>query len=470
MKTTWAPYAGVGIFNDPIHRTVRFTVPVAGRDEVTEKDLIDHPWLQRLRSIFQLQSARWVYPSAEHTRFQHSLGSMAVASLWAHQVYPTLRQVAPDTPSPGLVEALLRVAALLHDVGHGPFSHFFEENYLRPHGLTHEQMGARIVLEVLAEAVRGIRRTPAYELEPGEVLDPRWVAFLIQKGRVADPEVPLWVRLLAPVFGGVYTADNMDYVLRDSYMCGVATGPVDIHRLLYYTFFTSHGLTVHRAGTQALYMFLAARLYLYQNVYYHRTARAIDLQMREIFPETMASLETELPGPPEQDLAAYYRLTDWFIFETVRRWQGERSGSTRHRIAQAWQRLMDRQIEWKAVFETTLTLASADHLRAVDVGSERLEAYIREALPPSLRSLDLRVDMAMKDARPLNPLQMGSQQVYVYDPATRTVGKEALSRLLEWLPARIVQFRVFARSYEHASEVGRAVERVLHHLIEGAGR
>ena len=103
MKEMLSPYTGVGILNDPIHGYIRFTVPAPGRTEATERDLIDHPWMQRLRSIFQLQSARWVYPSAEHTRFQHGLGTMAVAGWWAEQIYPTLQQVVPDTPSLGLV-------------------------------------------------------------------------------------------------------------------------------------------------------------------------------------------------------------------------------------------------------------------------------------------------------------------------------------------------------------------------------
>ena len=76
-----APYDGSALIADPIHKYVTFTVPYAHPDphEHTEKDLIDSPWVQRLRYIYQLQSARWVYPSAEHTRFVHSLGTMHVA-------------------------------------------------------------------------------------------------------------------------------------------------------------------------------------------------------------------------------------------------------------------------------------------------------------------------------------------------------------------------------------------------------
>src|SRR6266545_7586863 len=117
-----APYDGSALIADPIHKYVSFTVPFANPDpsEKTEKDLIDSPWVQRLRYIYQLQSARWVYPSAEHSRFQHSLGVMHVAGRFARHLYPSLAKVIPDLPSFPYVEELLRVTALLHDIGHGP--------------------------------------------------------------------------------------------------------------------------------------------------------------------------------------------------------------------------------------------------------------------------------------------------------------------------------------------------------------
>jgi len=87
-----APYDGSALIADPIHQYISFTVPYSTPDhsERTEKDLIDSPWVQRLRSIYQLQSARWVYPSAEHSRFVHSLGTMHVAGQFARHLHPFL--------------------------------------------------------------------------------------------------------------------------------------------------------------------------------------------------------------------------------------------------------------------------------------------------------------------------------------------------------------------------------------------
>jgi len=115
----------------------------------------------------------------------------------------------------------------------------------------------------------------------------------------------------------IYTVDNLDYVLRDAYMCGVAVGPVDIDRLMYYTFFTDKGLTLHKSGLTALNMFLNARLYMYTNVYYHRTTRAIDQHLKELFKDTMAAL---FPYDPSENLTAYVDLTDWSLLEAVRQW------------------------------------------------------------------------------------------------------------------------------------------------------
>jgi HD superfamily phosphohydrolase len=106
---------GTGLIADPIYHYILMTDRVEG--EETERDVIDTPWVQRLRRIFQLQSARWVYPSAEHTRFQHSLGTMHVAGAFSEKLYPSLSQVDNDIPSFPFIEELLRLGGLLHDVG-----------------------------------------------------------------------------------------------------------------------------------------------------------------------------------------------------------------------------------------------------------------------------------------------------------------------------------------------------------------
>src|SRR6185369_9216398 len=122
-------YQGRGLIADPIHQYILYARPDGGPGESTEQDLIDSPWMQRLRRVPQLQSARWVFPAAEHSRFQHSLGAMHLA---------------------------------------GRFGHFFDDNFLADFDLTHEKVGQRIIREELGDLIRGLRRSPTGPFEDGE--------------------------------------------------------------------------------------------------------------------------------------------------------------------------------------------------------------------------------------------------------------------------------------------------------------
>ena len=137
------PFSAVNLISDPIHGYVELTKRLTADEsaaaglppeDVAEEDLLDTAWVQRLRRISQLQSARWVFPTAEHSRFTHGLGVMHEAGLWARSLYPSLRTAllgrSDPAPSEGLVVETLRVAGLLHDVGHGPFAHFFDDHVL----------------------------------------------------------------------------------------------------------------------------------------------------------------------------------------------------------------------------------------------------------------------------------------------------------------------------------------------------
>ncbi len=450
-------YDGTALLGDPVHGYISFTTPRAA-GEKTEKDLIDTAWMQRLRQIYQLQSARWVYPSAEHSRFQHSLGAMHLAGRFARHLYPSLKAAAPDCPSANFIEELLRVTALLHDVGHGPFGHFFDDNYLEQFDLTHEKLGQHIIKTELAEIIRDIRRSPNGEFAKKEKLDPEQIAFLIGKGAqpASTAKKQQWLVFLQPLLSGIYTVDNLDYVMRDAYMCGVAIGAVDIDRLMYYTFFTDKGLTLHKSGLTALNMFLNARLYMYTNVYYHRTTRAIDEHLKELFKDTMAAL---FPFNPVENLKAYLELTDWSLLEAVRKWGNNGDGSE-DTLGREWMAILSRDVKWKMAYDVTLSMKTFEKGKTI-IDARELVSRIKKHLSPKLKELQFRVDMASQDPRPVNPLMMGERQIHVFNPSTRKVEKEPLKDFFDYIPARVVQCRVFTLNHDHDEELAEIVEKVL---------
>jgi hypothetical protein len=398
-----------------------------------------------------------VFPAAEHSRFQHSLGAMHLAGRFAQQLYPSLRAIFPDAPSAALIEELLRMAGLLHDVGHGPFGHFFDDNFLVDFDLTHELLGQRIIREELADVLRELRRSPSGPFNADERIDPEWICYLMGKSYTHPLEShPKWLPFLKPLLSGVFTADNMDYVLRDAYMCGVAVGPIDIERIIYYSFFSEKGLTLDRSGLQAFTMFLNARFYMYTNVYYHRTTRGIDLHLKEIFRETM---RIAFPYDLRKELHPYLHLTEWTLLEDVGRWH-DADDAERRALGVEWRHVLDRRLKWRMSGEEVLDQFEARKGQGF-LNPDEVEKRVTSFLPPSLRDFPFKIDMALQDPRPLNPLKMGDRQIYVFDAATGSVSEEPLSEILKYLPGKVAQCRIFAVTHEHDAALATALKRAL---------
>ncbi len=450
-------HKGLALFADPVHQYIPFVVPVK-EGEKTEKDLIDSPYMQRLRHICQLQSARWVYPSAEHSRFQHSLGVMHVAGRFARKLYPSLSRVLKKRcPSEPFIEEILRITALLHDIGHGPWGHFFDDNFLIKFKITHEDISQQIAIEKLGDIIREIRRGPSGKFKKDEQINPAHIAFLIKKDDESKKkDLPQWLTMLTPLFNGIYTVDNLDYVLRDSYMCGVAIGPVDLERLLYYTDFTREGLTLHRNGTSALTMFLNTRLYLFSNVYYHRTTRAIDLHLKEIFSDTMKYI---FPKNPLENLDGYLKLTDWSLLEEVSGWRRSKVKKKRA-LGEEWNKISNRQVKWKMAYQGTVSIKEMEVGKTV-IKEKDWKDRIENNLPAQLNDLSFQVDMASQDPRPENPVKMGQMQIHIFDPATGKISKEHLKRLFEYIPSKVFLYRVFALNHQYDRELSEAAEKAL---------
>lgn len=452
------PFKGTALIADPIYNYIPFTVPDHPAEK-TEKDLIDSPWMQRLRRIYQLQSARWVYPSAEHTRFQHSLGTMHMAAKFASHLYPSLKATCRSVPSYNCFEELFRVAGLLHDIGHGPYGHFFDDNFLALYGLTHEKLGQEIIEKKLGAIINKIRRSPSGPFRKGESIKPEHVGFLIVKppGR-ADSRQPQWLKHLQQLFSGIFTVDNLDYVQRDAYMTGFSVDIVDINRLLFYSFFSEKGLTLHQAGISAFTRFLNARLNLYTNVYHHRTGRAIDFHMQEIFRDTM---EKVFPHNPKRALNKYLRLNDWALIQEVETWR-DSSDPAKKRLGREWDAIINRRVKWKVAYSTELTIDRAQKGIISFQKPHQLEQAIRELLPAPIQKIPFRVDLAIQDPRPLNPMAESNKRINIYNPSTGLTSHEPLNEIFKYIPARVVLFRVFTLNHKHDAALAVAAEKIFY--------
>jgi HD superfamily phosphohydrolase len=448
---------------DSVHGYIPFVHQSDQPDEVTEKQLLDHPWVQRLREIHQLQTAWYVYPAAEHTRFQHVVGAMHLASTFVDQLYPSLKQVCPDVPSRGYVESLLRMAALLHDVGHGPFGHFFDEHFLSRHELTHETLGAHIILHELAELLVGMRGNPHTRLAEDERLDPNQIAWLIVRPGRHDQRdgQPDWLRLLRTLFCGMYTIDNCDFVLRDAYASGYAHRAYDLDRLLHYSFFTPEGLTISDRGVDALIRFLAVRAELFRTIYFHRTIRSIDLSLSDLFRD---SSEFLFPGNPVDHLDEYRSFTEWTLIVDARRWARKDHPKLRA-LGERWVALSRRQVEWKMLCQRNIMFAEQDkESGSIFSDPALLEVKIRSALSPALADIPLRIDIARHIYRP-DARRPAAHQNFLFDSATRRVRPLHDHELFRHFPVSNRVCRVYGKTQEHAGIICKLMDE----LLGGAG-
>jgi HD superfamily phosphohydrolase len=248
-------------FRDPVHGFIRA--------DPFEAALIRTRALQRLRAVHQLGFTYLVFPGAEHSRFSHALGAMALAG----RVYDALAAKSVGLLEPGAQSRerrLVRVAALLHDVGHAPFSHSAEE--LFETGIDHEEMTRRLVRhEELASVFE----------QWGEGITPDDVCRLLGGGGDGIDQ------LLSQIISGELDVDKMDYLLRDSLFCGVRYGHFDLERLLDTMLAIEDsqlgrwGIGVDEGGVHALEALVMARYYMFTQVYFNVTGKVLELHLNQ---------------------------------------------------------------------------------------------------------------------------------------------------------------------------------------------
>src|ERR687897_750463 len=269
----------VGEITDPIHKYIRFSH--------VEKQLIDSPAFQRLRRIRQLAGAHLVYPSAQHSRFEHSLGTMHVAGLAGETLlgkrYIDHTEAIQD----------LRIAALLHDIGHGPFSHLFEEVLEYRCNISHEELGKKIIMQSEIADILGRYGYSAHQICR--------LSFGQSK-----------VNFMNEIISGGLSADIMDYLPRDGLFTGAEYAKLDYHRLVSSLEVSKNRLAINKSALNSLESMLISRYEMFKAVCVHKTVRSAEVMLLR----SMISADEAL-GLTDTSLHNYLALTDEATLERL---------------------------------------------------------------------------------------------------------------------------------------------------------
>ena len=345
---------------DPIHDFIR----------VYEHELliIDNPIFQRLRRIRQLSGAHLTYPAAQHTRFEHSLGVMHIAS-----------QAGQALKEKGIVKSddieILRLSGLLHDIGHGPFSHLFEE-IIQEKKISHEDFGKEIILKS----------------DIGDNLSKSgFNKKLITKIAFGDSKF----QYLNEIVSGALSADMMDYLLRDGYFTGAEHAKIDHKRITQSLDVHMKKLALERSALYSFESMMHSRYQMFKAVYFHKTVRAAEVMLIQAL-----RLSDNEFGFTSLNLNEYVKLTDEFVLSSI-------VTSNSSKLKQAKQLAEDYQNRklLKCVFERILN--SRTNLKKTRTDELRLEISKKSKVDEN----EIFVDSSVTPSIPLAPSKNESKSI-----------------------------------------------------------
>ena len=333
---------------DPIHDFIRVY------DH--ELSIIDNPIFQRLRRIRQLSGAHLTYPAAQHTRFEHSLGVMHIASQAGNALKEKEILKSDDIE-------ILRLSGLLHDIGHGPFSHLFEE-IIQERKISHEDFGKEIILKS----------------EIGDILSKNGhdkklvtqIAFGCSK-----------FQYLNEIVSGALSADMMDYLLRDGYFTGAEHAKIDHKRITQSLDVHKKKLALERSALYSFESMMHSRYQMFKAVYFHKTVRAAEVMLLEAL-----RLSDDEFGFTTFNLHEFVNLTDEYVLSTL-----ISSKSTKLKRARQFAQDYQNRKLLKCVFERILTSQTnlkktrTDELRAAISKKSKVqenEIFVDSSVTPSI--------------------------------------------------------------------------------------
>lgn len=290
MEAKGVPKAYWGEIKDPVHGYVYITE--------AEKAVIDSYPMQRLRRLRQLAGSEYVYPGANHTRFEHCVGVMYLAGKVVEN--PNISRVVTDEEMD-----LARVAGLLHDVGHGPFSHVFEQLLIRDLEKTHEDITSWIIEKgELSEniAKMGYKPEEVAKLAVGKLHKPN-KAFLDQ------------------IISSAVDVDKQDFIVRDTFHTGAEYGFIDVFRLIHALDVLEEDLAVEFGALSALEAFMIARIESFKSIYFHRVGRAAQIMLAMAMEKADEELGLTAFKTPEEYLA----MDDYTVWAALKRCEASKA-------------------------------------------------------------------------------------------------------------------------------------------------
>lgn len=360
---------------DPIHDFIRVY------DH--ELQLIDNPIFQRLRRIRQLSGAHLTYPAAQHTRFEHSLGVMHISGQAGYVLNEKGILKSDDVE-------ILRLAGLLHDIGHGPFSHLFEE-IVQQKKISHEDFGKEIILK---SKIGDDLTKNGFDKK------------LITRIAFGDSKF----QYLNEIVSGALSADMMDYLLRDGYFTGAEHAKIDHKRITQSLEVNRKKLALERSALYSFESMMHSRYQMFKAVYFHKTVRAAEVMLLEAL-----RLSDDEFGFTSFNLDEYIQLTDEYVLSRL-------ISSNSPKLKRAKQFAMDYQNRklLKCVYERILTSQN-------DLGKTKTnELRTLISKKSKIDENEIFVDSSVTPSIPLAPSKKESKEIILI---THENGKSSAQEL-----------------------------------------